>query len=56
MNDLKVSPEGQRLSASELRKLPADERAAILRAQADLAEEIDRRVPGLTDFENSTAP
>jgi hypothetical protein len=51
MNDLKGPLKGQRLSASELRKLPPDERAAILRVQADLAEELYRRDPGLTDFE-----
>ena len=51
MNDLKVSPDRQRLSASELRKLPLDERDAILRAQAALAEERYRRDPELTDFE-----
>ena len=51
MNDLKVSPDHQRLSASELRKLPPDERAAILQAQAALAEAHYRRDPELTDFE-----
>ncbi len=51
MNELKVSPDAQRLSASELRKLPLDEREAILRAQATLAEEHYRRDPHLTDFE-----
>ena len=51
MSDLKVSPEHQRLSASELRKLPPDERAAILEAQAALAEEHYRRDRELTDFE-----
>lgn len=51
MNDLKVSPSDQRLSASELRKLPRDEQEAILRVQAALAEELYRRNPELTDFE-----
>jgi hypothetical protein len=51
MNDLKISPEEERLSASDLRKLPPDERAAILEAQAALADELYRRDPALTDFE-----
>jgi hypothetical protein len=51
MNDLKVSPDHQRLSASQLRKLPLDEREAILRAQAALAEEHYRNNPELTVFE-----
>jgi hypothetical protein len=51
MNDLKVSPDHQRFSATELRKLPLDEREAILRAQAARAEEHYRRDPDLTDFE-----
>ncbi len=51
MNDLKISPEQERVSASELRKLPPDERSAILEAQAALADELYRRDPALTDFE-----
>ncbi len=38
-------------SAAELRKLPADQRDAILEAAAALAEEIYRHDPSLTDFE-----
>jgi len=41
----------QRLSASELRKLPLQERNAILEAQAALAEPIYREDPQMTDFE-----
>ncbi len=51
MNDLKISPDHQRLSASELRKLPPDERTAILEAQAVRAEEHYRNDPELTAFE-----
>jgi hypothetical protein len=40
----------QRLSASALRKLPIEERSAILEAQALLAEPIFRHDPRLTDF------
>ena len=45
-----VNP-GQRLSVSELRKLPLEERNAILEAQAALAEPIYRHDPRVTDFE-----
>ena len=38
-------------TASELRKLPAKERDAILEAAAALAEELYRTDPELTDFE-----
>ena len=48
MNDLKVD---QRLTASELRKLPLDEQTDILRAQAVLAEDHYRNDPELTNFE-----
>ena len=41
----------QRLSVSELRKLPLKERNAILEAQAAVAEPIYRQDPRLTDFE-----
>jgi hypothetical protein len=51
MSDLQVSPDRRRLSAAELRKLPASERAAILEAQAKVAEELYRRDRELTDFE-----
>jgi hypothetical protein len=38
-------------TAAELRKLPADQRDAILAAAAALAEELYRNDPRLTDFE-----
>lgn len=38
-------------TATELRKLPAHERDAILSAQAELAEELYRNDPELTVFE-----
>src|SRR5271166_189987 len=38
-------------TAAELRKLPADQRDAILAAAAAVAEEIYRNDPQLTDFE-----
>jgi hypothetical protein len=41
----------QHLSASQLRKLPVEERNAILAAQAKLAEPIYRGDMRLTDFE-----
>jgi len=41
----------QCLSPAELRKLPEDERNAILEAQAALAEDVYRSDPTLTDFE-----
>ena len=41
MNDLKkLLPDEKRLSAVDLRKLPADERSAILGAQAVLAADL----------------
>ena len=46
-----VGNPGQRLSISELRKLPLKERNAILEAQAALAEPIYRSDRQLTDFE-----
>ncbi len=51
MNDLKILPDHQRLSAIQLRKLPPDERAVILEAQAALVEEHYRHDPKLTAFE-----
>jgi hypothetical protein len=41
----------RRLSVSELRKLPLEERNAILGAQAALAQPIYRQDSRLTDFE-----
>jgi hypothetical protein len=52
MNDLKKPLcEQKRLSAAELRKLPTDERTAILMGQAALAEDLYRRDLQLTGFE-----
>ncbi|MBV8128174.1 MAG: hypothetical protein JO114_11025 [Planctomycetaceae bacterium] len=52
MNNLKkLLPDKKHLSAVDLRKLPADERSAILGAQAALAEELYRGDRQLTDFE-----
>jgi hypothetical protein len=49
MNDLKkLLPDEKHLSAVDLRKLPADERSAILGAQAEDLYRGDRQ---LTDFE-----
>ncbi len=51
MNDLKkLLPDEKHLSAVDLRKLPADERSAILGALAALAEELYRGDRQLTDF------
>jgi mRNA-degrading endonuclease RelE of RelBE toxin-antitoxin system len=38
-------------AAAELRKLPAEQRNAILEAAATLAEDIYRHDPSLTEFE-----
>jgi len=46
-----VVNQNQRISTSELRKLPLEERNAIIEAQATLAETIYRNDPQLTDFE-----
>jgi hypothetical protein len=53
MSGVARSPEKaiQRLSATQLRKLPVEERNAILAAQAALAEPIYRGDQRLTDFE-----
>src|SRR5208337_240011 len=52
MNDLKkLLPDGKHLSAVDLRKLPADERSAILGAQAAQAADLYRGDRQLTDFE-----
>jgi hypothetical protein len=52
MNDLKKPlPDEKHLSAVDLRKLPADERSAILGALAALAEDLYRGDRQLTDFE-----
>jgi hypothetical protein len=42
---------GKNWTAAELRKLPAQQRDAILEAAVALAEEIYRNDPQLTDFE-----
>jgi hypothetical protein len=44
-------PLAKNWTASELRKLPPEQRDAILEAAAALAEEIYRDNPALTDFE-----
>ena len=53
MSDVARSLENreQQLSASQLRKLPLEERNAILAAQATIAEPIYRSDKGRTDFE-----
>jgi hypothetical protein len=52
MNDLKkLLPAEKHLSAVDLRKLPADERSAILGALAALAADLYRGDRQLTDFE-----
>jgi hypothetical protein len=52
MNNLKkLLPDEKHLSAVDLRKLPADERSAILVAQAALAADLYRVDRQLTDFE-----
>jgi hypothetical protein len=52
MNDLKSRSSGFcPIPAAELRKLPPDERAAILESQAARAEDLYRLDPRLTDFE-----
>lgn len=45
------TPPGQRWTAAELRKLPAEERGAILAEAAAYAEAEYRNDPGLTAFE-----
>jgi hypothetical protein len=45
------APTGKRWTASELRKLPLEERNAILEAAAALAEDEYRNNPELTAFE-----
>ncbi|HVS35608.1 MAG TPA: hypothetical protein VMS17_08500 [Gemmataceae bacterium] len=50
MNQENKQP-GKRWTASELRKLPPEERNAILEAAAALAEEEYRNNPELTAFE-----
>ena len=51
MNSDKSSLLGKNWTAAELRKLPAEQRDAILEAAAALAEAIYRNDPQLTDFE-----
>jgi hypothetical protein len=51
MNADRSPPLDKKWAASELRKLPREERDAILQAAAALAEEVYRDNPELTDFE-----
>lgn len=51
MNSESTHVTQKNLTATELRKLPAEERDAILAAAAALAEDIYRNDPQLTDFE-----
>jgi hypothetical protein len=51
MNPEKVSLPEKQWTAAELRKLPAEQRNAILEAAAALAEDLYRANPELTDFE-----
>ena len=44
-------PQGRRWTAAELRKLPPEQRDAILEAAAALAEEDYRNAPQLTAFD-----
>jgi hypothetical protein len=48
---MNVPPTGRTWTASELRKLPPDQRDAILAEAAARAEEEYLTNPGLTDFE-----
>jgi hypothetical protein len=48
---LDATPAGKRWTAAELRKLPAEQRNAILETAAALAEEEYRNNPELTAFE-----
>ncbi len=51
MDPKKPPLNGKNWTAGELRKMPAEQRDAILEAAAALAEEIFRNNPQLTDFE-----
>jgi hypothetical protein len=51
MNPLQSPEPGRNWTAAELRKLPAEQRNAILTAQAALAEAEYRNNPELTAFE-----
>jgi hypothetical protein len=51
MNTDKTTEDTRRWTASELRQLPPEQRAAILEAAAALAEEEYRNNPELTAFE-----
>jgi hypothetical protein len=51
MNPETFSTPKKTWTAAELRKLPAEQRDAILEAAATLAEKIYRQDPSLTDFE-----
>lgn len=51
MNENSTSPADKHWTASELRKLPPEQRDAILRAAAELAAEDYHNDPALTAFE-----
>jgi hypothetical protein len=51
MNQTPTVGTGRRLKASEVRKLPADQRDALLEAAAVQAEDDYRKDPELTAFE-----
>jgi hypothetical protein len=51
MNSEQPTPKGKTWTAAELRRMPAEQRDAILEAAAAAAEEIYRSQPELTDFE-----
>ncbi len=51
MNDSTATGTGKRWTAGELRKLPAEQRDALLEAAASRAEEDYRNDSGLTAFE-----
>ena len=51
MNPQSAPPTEKNWTATDLRKLPSDQRDAILAAAAALAEDLYRNDPQLTDFE-----
>jgi hypothetical protein len=51
MTSKNLTPLGKRWTAAELRKLPPEQRDAILEVAAALAEEEYRNNPALTAFE-----